>query len=210
MTMSFNEVEALAKKATRGAGYPWGLAEEAAKAVRWLYARDVDGCAELAGLLAQSDGADLTAWRPVQNGSRWAPKGATLCPIATGAALSDEAEALRDGELRIDQVVHPILLAPFACMSAKHLDMRVTIAWDGTFASTDGEALSIAGAASIPVADVAVTTGGDLDQPRPYCSRAKPAPDGLALLQHLARRTFAPATDESRLKGAGAGLSDND
>ena len=43
MSLSLNEVESLAKKAARGTGYPWGLAEEAAKASRWLAARGVDG-----------------------------------------------------------------------------------------------------------------------------------------------------------------------
>ena len=32
MNLSLNEVDAMAKKAARGAGYSWGLAEEAGKA----------------------------------------------------------------------------------------------------------------------------------------------------------------------------------
>ena len=41
-------------------------------------------------------------------------------------------------------------------------------------------------------------------------SRAMPDPQDWAQLEALARLTYAPATDESRLNGAGAGLSDND
>ena len=45
MTWSLNEIESLAKKAARGAGLDWGLAEEAGKTTRcwviaaliWLY-----------------------------------------------------------------------------------------------------------------------------------------------------------------------------
>ncbi|MEO0980892.1 MAG: DUF3726 domain-containing protein, partial [Pseudomonadota bacterium] len=40
--------------------------------------------------------------------------------------------------------------------------------------------------------------------------RATPDPDSWTRLGVLAHRTYAPATDESRLRGAGAGLSDND
>ena len=36
MNVSMNEVESMAKTAARGAGYSWGLAEEAGKATRWL------------------------------------------------------------------------------------------------------------------------------------------------------------------------------
>ena len=51
MSYALNEVEATAKRAARGAGYSWGLAEEASKATRWLCAKGIDGSAVLAGLL---------------------------------------------------------------------------------------------------------------------------------------------------------------
>ena len=35
MSHSLGEVEALARKAARGGGYSWGMAEEAGFAVRW-------------------------------------------------------------------------------------------------------------------------------------------------------------------------------
>lgn len=36
------------------------------------------------------------------------------------------------------------------------------------------------------------------------------APEDWAVLKALAARTYVPATEESRLRGAGAGLRDND
>jgi len=36
MLVSFNELEARLKKAARGSGLPWGVAEEYAKSVLWL------------------------------------------------------------------------------------------------------------------------------------------------------------------------------
>ena len=55
-----------------------------------------------------------------------------------------------------------------------------------------------------------MTLGGQIDVATPIRSRAQPAPEAWATLNRLAHRTYAPATEESRLKGAGAGLSDND
>ena len=37
MHASLNEIESLCKKAARGAGMSWGLAEEAGKAAKWLF-----------------------------------------------------------------------------------------------------------------------------------------------------------------------------
>ncbi|HBM69159.1 MAG TPA: DUF3726 domain-containing protein, partial [Rhodobacteraceae bacterium] len=36
MSYSLNELQALARKAARGSGVPWGIAEEAAMAARYL------------------------------------------------------------------------------------------------------------------------------------------------------------------------------
>ena len=210
MNLSLNEVEALAKKATRGAGYPWGLAEEAAKATRWLCERDVDGCSELAGLLEQSDGSDLSHWSPVDEGTTWVPRGKKLCPIITGAALSDRANDLRSAELRIKRVEHPLLLAPFAGWSARHLETTVALAWDETVVCTDGHDLSIEGSASDGSGDVTVLTGGDMARPNQRRTRSEPRSGDFDALNRFAQKTYAPATEESRLKGAGAGLSDND
>ena len=47
MNYSLNAVESTAKRAARGAGYPWGLAEEAGKATRWLSHQGLEGCGAL-------------------------------------------------------------------------------------------------------------------------------------------------------------------
>ena len=70
MSHSLNEIEALGKKAARGAGMPWGMAEEASKALRWLCAHGIDGMTHLARLLKRNDGMEhaqiapqtLTGW----------------------------------------------------------------------------------------------------------------------------------------------------
>ena len=55
-----------------------------------------------------------------------------------------------------------------------------------------------------------ITLGGQLTTPRPHVTRATPDPVCWDTLNRFAHRTYAPATEESRLLGAGAGLSDND
>ena len=71
MTLSLNEIESTAKKAARGGGYPWGLAEEAASATRWLHSNDLDGCAALASLLDRVDGQEITSWSPNPCNNVW-------------------------------------------------------------------------------------------------------------------------------------------
>lgn len=209
-SLSLNEVDALAKKATRGTGYPWGLAEEAGKAIRWLCRNGLDGCAELLGLLEECDGADVSEWRPVIDGHVWTARSGRLCPLITGAALSDRAADLRAGVFEIGPLLRPLLILPFAGHAAQFLQGPVSVRWSGGVAVTDGEGLGLDGAHPVGPETVKVSIEGRVDDPNPERTRATPDHDCQARLERFAHRTYAPATEASRLKGAGAGLSDND
>lgn len=209
MSFAMNEVEATAKKATRGAGYPWGLAEEASKATRWLCVQGLDGSAMLANLLEQNHAKTLPAHVPIDLDGEWQGQD-DLCPLATGAALSDCAARLAAGPIRIRAISEPIFLLPFAASSARQLGQPVAVIFDGMVAVTDGANLSLAGEVPHHAAMVTVQTGMSLDKARDTRTRANPDPDAWATLNRLAFHTYAPATAESRLLGAGAGLSDND
>ena len=210
MNLSLNEVEATAKRATRGAGYPWGLAEEAAKATRWLCAHGIDGCGVLARILSQFDRADLGACTPTDLGTSWTSARGILCPLTTGTAISDRAADLRAGSIQLGRVAEPQMLLPFVAQSALQLGSTVSIAWDGVAAATDGSQLELNGESGAIADAVTVETDGSIGDPVSLHTRAEPDNDDLETLSRFAQRTYAPATEESRLLGAGAGLSDND
>jgi len=209
MSYALNEVEVTAKKATRGAAYSWGLAEEAAKATRWLCAQGLDGCARLTGLLRKTDRA--AAMAPVSLDDDWQAPSGQICALIAGAALSDCAHRLARGEIRMLNVVAPQMLLPFAAAAARQLNQPVTLSWGDISVTTDGSGLA---ATDVPATDLAeivtIRMGGDMGQAVAQCTRSTPDPADWAYLNTLAGRTYAPATEESRLKGAGAGLSDND
>lgn len=211
MSFSLNEVEATAKKATRGAGYPWGLAEEAGKAVRWLCAHGIDGCGALAEALGKFDGASLSDITPVINGSEWCATGRTLCPLMAGTALSDRVDAIQSSSIRASQVAAPNLLLFFAASIATHCKSVVTLEWPGGFAVTDGTDLCLNGRPATSVASVVrILCGGTMGAPVEKSTRAEPTANAWKTLNTFAHRTYAPATEESRLKGAGAGTTDRD
>lgn len=189
MSFALNEVEATAKRATRGAGYPWGLAEEASKATRWLCAQGLDGVSVLAAVLQGET-------KPVST-------------ISQGAALSDRAAGLKQADASLGEIAEPLMILPFAAMAARQLEQTVTVACAKAKAVTDGSLVSISG--EFPKdADLVVQLGGRLDEARTKVTRATPDKAAWEALNALAHRTYAPATEESRRLGAGAGLSDND
>lgn len=209
MSYSLNEIEATAKKAARGAGYSWGMAEEAGKATRWLCIQGQEGCATLAGFLIQMDGQDLSNHKPQALSEEWHAN-SMLCPLISGAALSDCAADLLSGDITLRDVAHPALLMPFAGRAAVRLNRVVALECDGARAVTNGVELALDGAFSTHAKQVKVSLQAEMSAALPRHTRGTPSPTDLATLNKFAHRTYAPATEESRRLGAGAGLSDND
>lgn len=203
MNYSLNEVEALAKKATRGAGYPWGVAEEASKAVRFLCAHGLDGCDALVDVLAQFDHTGPGLCRPVCTEDVWRASKGPLCPITLGTILSDRADQVSGKPLRADKVVQPALLVPFMVQVARAIDQTVMLTAGPVRAVGNGKSVSVEGAWPAHAEHVTLEIGGTLGSALPTTSRAVVKENTWAKLNAFAHRTYAPATEESRMKGAG-------
>jgi hypothetical protein len=201
--LSLTEIDALCRKAARGAGCPWGMAEEAGKAARWLAAHGLPGPEALAALL------DAPRNCPCGNDER-----APGCSLALGARLSDEAEAIVSQGAKFGAVSHPLLMLAQAGQAAAALRVPVALQWTGFRASCvpDGLSLERDETRDTPVAtDVACTIASAPPNFRPpaTCARAI-APAALDRLERLAALTYAPATDASRASGAGAANLDKE
>jgi hypothetical protein len=192
MSWSLGEAKALAIKAARGGGMPWGMAEEAGFAVRWLQSHGAPGVAALAAYLDWRDGL--------------AKVDHDLCPISLGTAFMD---AGRGVPAHLGRVRQPLLLAPFiaACRPS-----GIRMQWQGVSLT-----LSEAGLVTDASRAQALTSEADCTTERTVAQVAHTAtrvPEkeatAMAELNHFAARTYAPATEASRLSGAGAGTSDND
>ena len=214
MSQSLNEIEALAKKAARGAGYSWGLSEEAGKAVRWLSSFGPDGARALADLLDSADLHGATGHAPMVLGPAWDGPQGWLCPLSAGASLTDIADQLGTGASPVlNGIVQPVLAVPFAGWAAGYLGKCVALEWSGGTIVTDGTAVSaLVGLANLRATTLTVRctvigTGADLMQP---AGRGHLDPLTQDRLMTFAGRTYAPATAESRALGAGSGNSDND
>lgn len=206
MSLSLNEVEALARKAVRGAGYPWGLAEDGARAARWLVAHQVDGCAHLASTLALLDGMNDAQRRPLPGRAGWFGAGHRLCPITTGLALADGAIAV-SAPVRLCNVVEPALLLAFLGLLAD--EGAVEMLWSGSRAVAGPSGVAGALPPVETLSDLVVLRTPSTPPTRPVVTRARLRRVDLMRLEALAHRTYAPATEQSRLLGAGAGLTDS-
>ena len=101
---SLNELDLMVRRATRGAGLHWGLAEEAGKATRWLCSFGFDGV----GLLLEEldEAHKINAVKSLST-QVWMGSSALLMGIAlidrVGLSLPNRIEGLKN----------PLFLAPF-------------------------------------------------------------------------------------------------
>lgn len=185
---SMGEVAALAAKATRGAGLSWSMATEAAGIVRALSELGLPGAEALA--------ADLGGDTP----------GHTLslaCAVADAGGPTVATRVMDPGSFAL------LLPALQACSAGKAgfeiLDANGVVL--ARVSAMGCEVLSTFGAAPMSVqrrSDVAIAA-------EPMIRRISEInADALTVLEGLAARTYAPATEASRLSGAGAGVTDND
>lgn len=216
MSLSLNELEALCRKAARGAGLDWGMAEEAGRAVRRLVAFGLPGAEVLLARLERRDGrADVaSALSPCAPGAQeaWRGAGGDLCPIFVGAAFSDSAWRLGPGgALTVHGVLSPLLIVPLAGLATRRLGGAVRVAWDGAALVDDGRLPRLEGSPSALLAERAdtvhcsleIAAGGSAGETLVPITRARPAPGAVERLEAFASRTYAPATEASRLRGAG-------
>jgi hypothetical protein len=121
MTWSLNELEAETKKAIRGAGLSWGLAEDGSKAARWLAAHGVDPLPALSDVLARYDRRQsITSVFTLTEAGRWTAD-VPICPITLGATLCDYADRMTANAFVAGPVAQPLLLVPFAAAASRIL-----------------------------------------------------------------------------------------
>ena len=205
---SLGEAFSLCQKAARGAGMEWGVADECGRAAQCIL-RNRLPLLPLAALLESRESVsppDADA-RPLRS----AESEKALCPILSGALLSDELELLRrGGGCELEKTAWPILLSPFMAEVAGGAELT----WEGAriFAAA-GDILWTGDSNSLLAAEVdRVAIHFAPEIPQDACAPACLLPDDAlwGRLARLAARTLVPSGAESRARGAGAGLTDND
>jgi len=163
------------------------------------------------GLLKKIDGTDWLANAPNVRTKTWSAPSGALCPLMTGAALSDRADWVASTKYELEKTLFPMLLLPFIASVSVRTGQTFRISW--------AEATTILGPA-----EYAMEPAGVLKEqctkvvcqpttdraPTAILRRAEIAADIWQGLDAFGHRTFAPSTAASRLSGAGAGVSDND
>ena len=131
---SFSEIETISKRASRGAGFSWGVSEEIGKSVRLLEMFGLPGILHLKNYLEKINNHKYQKITIISadNISNNIP----YCPISVGVNFLDQVYNLEKIEnINFSNLAYPLLVIPFLSRSSeiigkKNEDSFDEITWD--------------------------------------------------------------------------------
>jgi hypothetical protein len=202
---SSSEIITVSKRATKAAGYSWGVAEEVGKNIDILELIGISGIENLKSYLR--DIQKKTPIGPNTIKSQNKIDNECLCPILTGVCLIDDfkkVELLK--EINFFNVSYPLLMIPFISRLSFLIGKRVSINIDEhvfrfnldkyMFSDSDVNSLVIEKAKNIKVSTF--ENGDSFTQ------------EVWDELYALSTDTFVEENEKLKSTAAGAGLEDND
>lgn len=182
--------------------------------------RAIDSCNSYIGTAMATDADSIQQNRPHEETANTKPL-LPMCPLHTGIVLSD----CESWQLRTPlQLRQPLLLLPFVSQLAKlKSGSRILVTLNTPGAREPASVLighdNLSYLSSSDNKGWHTATEGQcqyqlISQTQPIQKPLSRVPDteqpAVTTLERFAHKTYAPATDESRRKGAGSELSDND
>ena len=197
---SFSEIDTTSKRASKAAGFTWGVAEEIGKNMRNLEMFGLPGIKNLNLYFRKINE------KPKRIEKKNKPKSKEFCPIYCGVAFLDNCKKLENLKLiKFFNVSYPLLLLPFLSRSSDIVGKKILVKYeknnfllnfDKSIFSNNSNNKIVSKAKEISIEFLENNNSFSLKEWKE--------------LYKLSEETFVEETDSLKKKGAGAGLTDND
>ena len=206
---SANETQGIVRKAAIGAGYDIGVAEDLGMAAAWLCMRNFDGAKTVLQSIADGPSQIFT----VKSDSEYLIFEDTQIATIGVSVLDIAASGELPAKIGLPGTDSPLLLLGLAGICALLYRVDITIAAEDGSAAISTDGTTIRGSLPVDGVDLIMTCqpGAPSFTDIEYSANTITTDAAtLKILSKLAAKTYVPASDASREKGAGAGLTDND
>ena len=202
---SFSEIDTTSKRASKAAGFAWGVAEEVGKNMRNLEMFGLPGVKNLNLYLKKTKKTPLEKPKKIEKKNK--PKSKEFCPIYCGIAFLDNCKNLESLKLiKFFNVSYPLLLLPFLSRASDIIGKKISVKYEKNnfllnfdktiFSNNINNNKTISKAKEISIEFLENNNSFSIKEWKE--------------LYKLSEETFVEETDTLRVKGAGAGLTDND
>ncbi len=210
MRLTLYEIETTVRKASVGAGLPFGLGEDIAKATIWLAGQNIDGVEAALESIRSGMHNMKTSVADVGFMVFSNAQSAVCGPSMADLLISEEAGF----EVHLNKIDSVVLLFGFAAVSAnQHKRIFKFEFSNGAKASVSGNKVVQSGDTPSANCDAIVRCLRDEEEMSPAplpLEGVEVSEDTWSEIEMLAAETYVPETKGSRVDGAGAGLTDND
>ena len=202
---SFSEIDTTSKRASRAAGFAWGIAEEVGKNMRNLEMFGLPGVKNL-NLYLQNIKKNPTE-KPKKIAKENRPQSKEFCPIYCGTSFLDNCKMLESLKLiKFFNVSYPLLLLPFLSRASDLVGKKISVQYEeNNFLLSFDKAIFSKNIKNDHIVSLAKEiTIEFLENNNSFSAQE------WKELYKLSEETFVEETDSLKTKGAGAGLTDND
>ena len=202
---SFSEIDTTSKRASRAAGFAWGIAEEVGKNMRNLEMFGLPGVKNL-NLYLQNIKKNPTE-KPKKIAKENRPQSKEFCPIYCGTSFLDNCKMLESLKLiKFFNVSYPLLLLPFLSRASDLVGKKISVQYEeNNFLLNFDKTIFSRNIKNDHIVSLAKEiTIEFLENNNSFSAQE------WKELYKLSEETFVEETDSLKTKGAGAGLTDND
>ena len=201
---SFSEIDTTAKRASKAAGFSWGIAEEIGKSIRSLELFGLPGIINLKNYLKKIKQKHPKKIAKIEKENKIDDR--ELCPIYSGVALLDsclELEKLKS--IKFYNLSYPLLILPFISKASEIISKKILVQYDSTSFLLNFDKSIFSKNIDKQVQSLSNVVNIEFIENKNSFSE-----QDWKELYELSEETFVDESDSSKEKAAGAGLTDND
>ena len=199
---SLSEIDTTSKRASKAAGFSWGIAEEIGKAIRSLELFGLPGVINLNLYLKKIKKNHPKKINKIGKEN----KNKEICPIYCGVAFLDQCRQLETLEIiKFYNVNYPLLILPFISKASEILGRKILVQFNNTSFLTNFNKSILSKNIDKKVNPLANEISIEfLENKNSFSDQ------DWNELYKLSEETFVEESDSLKHSGAGAGLTDND
>ena len=127
--ISFSEIETTSKRASRAAGYSWGISEEVGKNVRLLEMFGLPGIKNLNDYYNKKKEQKFESLKLINIENKVTKL--QFCPIISGTSFLDQVKSLDNlNEIKFEGIAYPLLFLPFVSRASEVIGKRLFLKLD--------------------------------------------------------------------------------
>jgi len=199
---SLSEIDTTSKRASKAAGFSWGISEEIGKAIRSLELFGLPGIKNLNLYLNKIKKNHPEKINKIVQEN----KNKELCPIYCGVAFLDQCQKLEIlKNIKFYNVNYPILILPFISKASEILGKKILVQFNKSSLLMNFNKSIFSKNLEKQVIDLVDEISVEfLENINSFSDKE------WKELYALSEETFVNETESLKKKGAGAGLTDND